>query len=41
MQGVETLVVEYLPVVIFLAIAIVLSCLFLVASALLARQFLR
>jgi NADH-quinone oxidoreductase subunit A len=38
MQGVETLVVEYLPVVIFLAIAIVLSCLFLVASALLAPR---
>jgi NADH-quinone oxidoreductase subunit A len=36
MEGVQTLVVEYLPVVIFLAIAIVLSCLFLVASALLA-----
>jgi NADH-quinone oxidoreductase subunit A len=38
MQGVETLVIEYLPVVIFLAIAIVLSCLFLVASALLAPR---
>ena len=38
MQGVETLVVEYLPVVIFLAIAVVLSCLFLVASALLAPR---
>ena len=38
MQGVETLVVEYLPVVIFLVIAIVLSCLFLVASALLAPR---
>jgi NADH-quinone oxidoreductase subunit A len=38
MQGAETLVVEYLPVVIFLAIAIVLSCLFLVASALLAPR---
>ncbi len=36
MEGVQTLVVEYLPVVIFLAIAIVLSCLFLVASTLLA-----
>ncbi|MEQ1780695.1 MAG: NADH-quinone oxidoreductase subunit A [Hyphomonadaceae bacterium] len=34
----ETLVVEYLPVVIFLVIAIVLSCLFLVASALLAPR---
>jgi NADH-quinone oxidoreductase subunit A len=38
MEGVQTLVVEYLPVVIFLAIAIVLSCLFLVASALLAPR---
>jgi NADH-quinone oxidoreductase subunit A len=38
MQGVETLVIEYLPVVIFLAIAIVLSCLFLVASSLLAPR---
>lgn len=38
MQGVETLVIEYLPVVIFLAIAIVLSGLFLVASALLAPR---
>jgi len=38
MQGVETLVIEYLPVVIFIAIAIVLSCLFLVASALLAPR---
>ena len=39
MQGVEALVVEYLPVVIFLAIAVVLSCLFLVASTLLAPRF--
>jgi NADH-quinone oxidoreductase subunit A len=38
MEGVQALVVEYLPVVIFLAIAIVLSCLFLVASALLAPR---
>lgn len=38
MEGVQTLVVEYLPVVIFLAIAIVLSCLFLVASTLLAPK---
>lgn len=38
MQGVEALVIEYLPVVIFLAIAVVLSCLFLVASALLAPR---
>jgi NADH-quinone oxidoreductase subunit A len=38
MEGVQTLVVEYLPVVIFLAIAIVLSCLFLVASTLLAPR---
>ncbi len=38
MEGVQTLVVEYLPVVIFLAIAIVLSCLFLVASSLLAPR---
>jgi len=38
MQGVETLVIEYLPVVIFLAIAVLLSCLFLVASALLAPR---
>ena len=38
MQGVEALVVEYLPVVIFLAIAVVLSCLFLVASTLLAPR---
>ena len=38
MQGVETLVIEYLPVVIFLAVAVVLSCLFLVASTLLAPR---
>jgi len=38
MEGVQALVVEYLPVVIFLAIAIVLSCLFLVASTLLAPR---
>jgi NADH:ubiquinone oxidoreductase subunit 3 (subunit A) len=38
MQGVETLVIEYLPVVIFLAVAVVLSCLFLVASTLKSCQ---
>ena len=38
MQGVETLVIEYLPVVIFLAVAVVLSCLFLVASTLMAPR---
>jgi NADH-quinone oxidoreductase subunit A len=38
MADVQTLVTNYLPVVIFLVIAVALSCLFLVASALLAPR---
>ena len=36
MEDAQTLVVEYLPVVIFLGLAIAISLLFLVASSLLA-----
>jgi NADH-quinone oxidoreductase subunit A len=38
MEGAQTLVVEYLPVVIFLVIAAALSILFIVASTLLAPR---
>ena len=38
MEGAQTLVVEYLPVVIFLVIAAALSVLFIVASTLLAPR---
>ena len=38
MEGVQTLVVEYLPVVIFLAIAAVLSVLFIVLTTLFAPK---
>ncbi len=38
MEGAQTLVVEYLPVVIFLVIAAALSILFIVASSLLAPR---
>ena len=38
MEDAQTLVVEYLPVVIFLGLAIAISLLFLVASSLLAPR---
>src|SRR5687768_5847874 len=38
MEGVQTLVTDYLPVVIFLVIAAALSCLFIVASTLFAPK---
>jgi NADH-quinone oxidoreductase subunit A len=38
MEGVQTLVTEYLPVVIFLVIAAALSCLFIVMSTLFAPK---
>ena len=38
MEGAQTLVVEYLPVVIFLGIAAALSCLFIVMSTLFAPK---